>query len=103
MSDKIKVAIKVRPLIEREEFEGLFIQWEVKNNSIFQKDCGKCKECYSFGKSLINSIQFILFLSINPYRKQVSWDVEIVTNKNNVYSIQIIDKSELTFINKQDN
>jgi hypothetical protein len=56
MSDKIKVAIKVRPLIEREEFEGLFNQWEIKNNSIFQKDSsGKCKECYSFGKLLIDN------------------------------------------------
>jgi hypothetical protein len=60
MSDKIKVAIKVRPLIEREEFDGLFIQWEVKNNSIFQKDGGKCKEYYSFGKLLINNSNSVL-------------------------------------------
>jgi hypothetical protein len=55
MSAKIKVAIKVRRLIEREESEGLVSQWEVKNNSIFQKDsAGKSKECYSFGKLLNN-------------------------------------------------
>jgi hypothetical protein len=53
MSAKIKVAIKVRRLIEREESEGLGIQWEVRNNSIFQKDvAGKSKECYLFGKLL---------------------------------------------------
>lgn len=53
MSAEIKVAIKVRNLIEREESEGLIIQWEVKNNSIFQKDsAGKLKECYLFGKLL---------------------------------------------------
>jgi hypothetical protein len=55
MSAKIKVAIKVRRLIEREQSEGLVSQWEVKNNSIFQKDSsGKFKECYSFGKLLNN-------------------------------------------------
>jgi hypothetical protein len=54
MSDKIKVAIKVRRLIDREESEGLVSQWEVKNNSIFQKDgIGKYRECYSFGKLFI--------------------------------------------------
>jgi hypothetical protein len=54
MSDKIKVAVKVRPLIEREESEGLFPQWEVKNDSIFLKDNGgKYKECFTFGKLLI--------------------------------------------------
>jgi len=51
MSDKIKVAIKVRHIINREECEGLVSQWEVKNNSIFQKDSiGKYRESYSFGK-----------------------------------------------------
>jgi hypothetical protein len=55
MSDNIKVVIKVRPLIKREELEGLFNQWEIKNNSIFQKDSGvKCK-AYTFGKLLINN------------------------------------------------
>jgi hypothetical protein len=49
MSDKTKVAIKVRHLIDREESEGLVSQWEVKNNSIFQKDSiGKYRESYSF-------------------------------------------------------
>jgi hypothetical protein len=54
MSDKIKVAIKVRRLIDREESEGLVSQWEVNNNSIFQKDIsGKYRELYSFGKWFI--------------------------------------------------
>jgi hypothetical protein len=54
MSDKIKVAIKVRRLIDREESDGLVSQWEIKNNSIFQKDgIGKYRESYSFGKLFI--------------------------------------------------
>jgi hypothetical protein len=70
MSDKIKVAIKVRPLIEREELEAQFIQWEVKNNSIFQKDSsGKCKECYSFGKLLINNSNTLCWYVYSTYRK----------------------------------
>ena len=49
MSDKIKVAIKVRRLIDREDCESLVSQWEVKNISIFQKDSiGKFRESYSF-------------------------------------------------------
>jgi hypothetical protein len=57
MSDKIKVAVKVRPLIEREELEGLSLQWEIKNNSIFLRDSGgKYKECFTFGKLLINML-----------------------------------------------
>jgi hypothetical protein len=70
MSDKIKVAIKVRPLIEREESEGLFIQWEVKDNSIFQKDSGgKCKEGYTFGKLLINNANTISCYILSTRRK----------------------------------
>ncbi|XP_069689418.1 centromere-associated protein E-like [Periplaneta americana] len=38
MSDKIKVAVKVRPLIEREESEGFALHWHVKNDTIFQID-----------------------------------------------------------------
>ncbi|XP_034941267.1 kinesin-related protein 4-like [Chelonus insularis] len=38
MSDNIKVAIKVRPLIKREEDERLPIQWTVEGNSISQID-----------------------------------------------------------------
>jgi hypothetical protein len=54
MSDKIKVAIKVRRLIDREENEGLLSQWEVKNNSIFQKDSnGRYREHFLFGKLLV--------------------------------------------------
>jgi hypothetical protein len=43
------VATEVRRLIDREESEGLVSQWEVKNNSIFQKDnIGKYRESNSF-------------------------------------------------------
>lgn len=38
MSDSIKVAIKVRPLIKREEEEGLPIQWMVQENNIVATD-----------------------------------------------------------------
>ena len=49
MSEKIKVAIKVHRFIDREEPVGLVSQWEVKNNSIFQKDSiGKYRDSYSF-------------------------------------------------------
>jgi hypothetical protein len=46
--DKITVAIMVCHLIKREESEGLVSHWEVRNNSIFQKDIGKYRESYSF-------------------------------------------------------
>jgi hypothetical protein len=66
MSDKIKVAIKFRRLIDREECEGLVSQWEVKNNSIFQKDgIGKCRESYSFGKLFVILTVRVAFLA--PY------------------------------------
>jgi hypothetical protein len=65
MSDKIKVAIKVRRLIDREESEGLVSQWEVKNNSIFQKDSsGKCREPYSFGKLLIIVTAHVAYVAL---------------------------------------
>ncbi|XP_072755848.1 uncharacterized protein [Anoplolepis gracilipes] len=38
MSDSIKVAIKVRPIIRREEDENLPIQWLVQGNSIVPTD-----------------------------------------------------------------
>jgi hypothetical protein len=57
MSDKIKVVIKVRRLVDREELEGLDSQWEVKNNSISQK--GKYGESYSFGKLLILTVHVL--------------------------------------------
>ena len=53
MSDKIKVAIKVRPLIEREISEGLPIQWKVKNNTIFQIDEKQKGDSFAFGKFYI--------------------------------------------------
>jgi len=34
MSDSIKVAIKVRPLIKRERDENLAIQWSIHGNTI---------------------------------------------------------------------
>jgi centromeric protein E len=49
MSDKIKVAMKVRHLISREEFGGQLSQWELKNNSFFQKySIGKYGKSYTF-------------------------------------------------------
>lgn len=38
MSDSIKVAIKVRPLIKREKDDNLPIQWIVQENSIVSTD-----------------------------------------------------------------
>lgn len=38
MSDSIKVAIKVRPLIKREKDENQTIQWVVQGNSIVSTD-----------------------------------------------------------------
>lgn len=38
MSDSIKVAIKVRPLIKREKDDNLSIQWIVQENSIVSTD-----------------------------------------------------------------
>jgi hypothetical protein len=68
MSDKIKVAIKVRRLIDREECEGLVSQWEVKNNAIFQKDIiGKYREAYSFGKLFIILIAHVAYLALFLY------------------------------------
>lgn len=34
MSDSIKVAIKVRPLIKQEKDENLAVQWMIQENSI---------------------------------------------------------------------
>lgn len=38
MSDSIKVAIKVRPLIKREKDDNLGIQWTIQGNSIVSTD-----------------------------------------------------------------
>ncbi|XP_072942228.1 uncharacterized protein [Epargyreus clarus] len=38
MSDNIKVVVKVRPLIPREEEEKLFYQWRVQNDTLYQID-----------------------------------------------------------------
>lgn len=38
MSDSIKVAIKVRPLIKREKDDNLPLQWSVQGNSIAAVD-----------------------------------------------------------------
>lgn len=38
MSDSIKVAIKVRPLIKREKDENVPVQWEVQNDVIIPLD-----------------------------------------------------------------
>lgn len=38
MSDSIKVAIKVRPLIKREKDDNLPIQWTVQENTIVSTD-----------------------------------------------------------------
>jgi hypothetical protein len=63
MSDRIKVAIKVRPLIEREELEDRCSLWEVRNDSIFLKDNGgKYKEYFTFGKLLFKWRTLQLFV-----------------------------------------
>jgi len=68
MSDKIKVALKVRRLIDREESEGLVSHWEVKNNSICQKDSiGKYRESYSFGKLFIILTARVVYLALFLY------------------------------------
>lgn len=55
MSDKIKVAVKVRPLIARELDKKLLSYWQIKNDTIFLQDpTGKQKnEPFVFGE-LIN-------------------------------------------------
>jgi hypothetical protein len=71
MSDKIKVAINVRRLIDREKSAGRISRWRVINNSISRT--GKYSESYSFGKLLIilrvkrrhlffNIIDFLFYL-----------------------------------------
>lgn len=53
MSDNITVAIKVRPLIKREQDERQQIQWVVGENSITQIDCDTRKLAeteFRFGK-----------------------------------------------------
>jgi hypothetical protein len=48
MSDNVRVSIKVRRLIEREESEGLVSHWDVKNNSIVKRD--GIGDSYTFGE-----------------------------------------------------
>lgn len=52
MSDNIKVAIKVRPLIKREKEEQAKIQWTVQENTISHigPKIGKADSTYQFGK-----------------------------------------------------
>lgn len=38
MSDSIKVAIKIRPLIKREKDDNLPVQWEFHDKTIFSVD-----------------------------------------------------------------
>lgn len=52
MSDKIKVAVKVRPLIPRELDRKLLSHWQIKNDTIYLQDpTGKQKsEPFVFGE-----------------------------------------------------
>lgn len=52
MSDNIKVAIRVRPLISREKNEKLREQWEVQDNSMYPIDANGKKngDSYAFGE-----------------------------------------------------
>jgi hypothetical protein len=64
MSDKIKVAIKFRRLIDREESEVIVSQWEVKNNSTFQKDStGKYREFTNLIMSLTPKLIVMKYLT----------------------------------------
>lgn len=58
MSYKIKVSIKVRPLIEGEETEGLSFQWRVENNTNFQTDNKGRQKGDSFSFSYVFYIGF---------------------------------------------
>lgn len=52
MGDNIKVAVRVRPLIQREIVKTEKIRWLVENNIVYyiDEDGHKSTECYSFGK-----------------------------------------------------
>lgn len=53
MSDSIKVAIKVRPLIKREKDEGLPLLWTTNNDSLLLIDPEKRRvgeSTFQFGK-----------------------------------------------------
>jgi len=55
MSDSIKVAIKVRPLIKREKDENLSIQWVTNENTILATDSEFRKRSdgrFEFGTSI---------------------------------------------------
>jgi hypothetical protein len=56
MSDSIKVAIKVRPLIKRERDENLSIQWSIHGNTITAIDTELRKRSdggFEFGMTLM--------------------------------------------------
>jgi len=56
MSDSIKVAIKVRPLIKREKDENLSIQWMTQGNTIVATDAELRKRAdggFEFGMKLM--------------------------------------------------
>lgn len=70
MSDsiQIKVAIKVRPLINREKDENLPVQWDVQGNRIFSVDPETKRRgdhLHVFGKThhpLLDNLQSLVFL-----------------------------------------
>jgi len=64
MSDSVKVAIKVRPLIKREEDENLPIQWTVQGNGIVATDA-------EFKKRGDSGFQFGTKLEKLPYEVHV--------------------------------
>lgn len=66
MSDSIKVAIKVRPLIKREKDDNLPIQWIVQENSIVSTDLEMKKRGdgrFIFG-IYIDTFNVFLYLSL---------------------------------------
>lgn len=67
MSNSIKVAIKVRPLIKREKEENLLIQWMTQENSITAIDAEMKKRNdgrFTFGKTNANFDIKYVFLNV---------------------------------------
>lgn len=67
MSDSIKVAIKVRPLIKQEKDENLAVQWMIQENSIMAIDTEIKKRNdsrFTFGMTNANFDIKYIFLSI---------------------------------------
>lgn len=67
MSDSIKVAVKVRPLIKREKDDNLPIQWTVQGNSIVSTDPEMKKRgdggfCFGIYQSLMYCLRTITML-----------------------------------------